>query len=34
MIIYGTIWAPIPSIASLATILAGGAVYQATARRV
>lgn len=34
MIIYGTIWAPIPSIASLATILTGGAVYQMTARRV
>jgi APA family basic amino acid/polyamine antiporter len=34
MIIYGTIWEPIPSIAALATILAGGAVYQATLRRV
>jgi APA family basic amino acid/polyamine antiporter len=34
MIVYGTIWAPVPSIAALATILAGGAVYQATARRV
>jgi APA family basic amino acid/polyamine antiporter len=34
MIIYGTIWAPLPSIASLATIIAGGAVYQATLRRV
>ncbi|HVW86546.1 MAG TPA: amino acid permease [Bryobacteraceae bacterium] len=29
MIIYGVIWAPLPSIAALATILAGGAVYQA-----
>ncbi len=28
MIIYGVIWAPVPSIAALATILAGGAVYQ------
>ena len=34
MIVYGTIWAPVPSIASLVTILAGGAVYQATARSV
>ncbi len=33
MIVYGTIWAPVPSIASLATILAGGAVYQATLSR-
>jgi APA family basic amino acid/polyamine antiporter len=33
MIVYGVIWAPLPSIASLATILAGGAVYQATARQ-
>jgi APA family basic amino acid/polyamine antiporter len=30
MIIYGVIWRPVPSIAALATILAGGAVYQAT----
>lgn len=28
MIVYGVIWAPIPSIAALTTILAGGAVYQ------
>lgn len=34
MIVYGVIWEPIPSIASLATIVAGGAVYQATLRRV
>jgi APA family basic amino acid/polyamine antiporter len=34
MVIYGTIWAPVPSVAALATILTGGAVYQATARRV
>jgi APA family basic amino acid/polyamine antiporter len=34
MIVYGILWEPIPSIAALATILAGGAVYQATARRV
>lgn len=33
MIVYGVIWAPIPSIAALATILAGGAVYQMSARR-
>jgi hypothetical protein len=33
MIVYGVIWAPIPSIAALATILAGGATYQMSARR-
>jgi len=31
-IIYGVIWAPVPSIAALATILAGGLVYQLSAR--
>ncbi len=34
MIVYGVIWRPFPSLAALATILAGGAVYQATVRRV
>lgn len=33
MIVYGVIWAPKPSIAALATILAGGAVYHLSARR-
>jgi APA family basic amino acid/polyamine antiporter len=34
MIIYGVIWAPVPSVAALATILTGGLVYQLSARRV
>jgi APA family basic amino acid/polyamine antiporter len=33
MIIYGVIWAPVPSLAALATILAGGAFYHLSARR-
>jgi APA family basic amino acid/polyamine antiporter len=33
MIVYGVIWAPVPSVAALATILAGGAVYHMSARR-
>jgi basic amino acid/polyamine antiporter, APA family len=33
MIFYGTVWAPVPSIAALATILAGGAVYRMSAPR-
>ena len=33
MIVYGVIWAPVPSIAALATILAGGVVYQVSAQR-
>jgi APA family basic amino acid/polyamine antiporter len=32
-IVYGVIWAPAPSLAALATILAGGLVYQLSARR-
>jgi APA family basic amino acid/polyamine antiporter len=32
MILYGVIWAPAPSIAALATILAGGMVYQLSVR--
>lgn len=34
MIFYGVVWAPAPSLAALATILTGGAVFQATSRRV
>jgi APA family basic amino acid/polyamine antiporter len=34
MILYGVIWKPVPSVAALVTILAGGAFYQATERRV
>jgi APA family basic amino acid/polyamine antiporter len=33
MIIYGVIWAPVPSLAALTTILAGGAFYHLSARR-
>jgi APA family basic amino acid/polyamine antiporter len=33
MIFYGVIWAPVPSVAALATILAGGAVYRMSAPR-
>jgi len=33
-IFYGIIWAPVPSVAALATIFAGGLVYQLSARRV
>ncbi|HZL55935.1 MAG TPA: amino acid permease [Bryobacteraceae bacterium] len=33
MIVYGVIWAPVPSLAALATILAGGAVYRMSGRR-
>jgi basic amino acid/polyamine antiporter, APA family len=33
MIFYGVIWAPVPSLAALATILAGGAVYRMSAPR-
>jgi APA family basic amino acid/polyamine antiporter len=33
MIVYGIIWAPVPSITALATILAGGAVYHISAQR-
>jgi APA family basic amino acid/polyamine antiporter len=32
MIVYGIVWAPIPSVTALATILAGGAVYHLSAR--
>jgi APA family basic amino acid/polyamine antiporter len=32
MIVYGIVWAPLPSLAALATILAGGAVYSLSAR--
>jgi APA family basic amino acid/polyamine antiporter len=33
MIVYGVIWAPVPSIAALATILLGGLVYKVSLRR-
>ncbi|MDE3196969.1 MAG: amino acid permease [Acidobacteriota bacterium] len=33
MIVYGVIWAPLPSLAALATILAGGAAYRMRLRQ-
>jgi APA family basic amino acid/polyamine antiporter len=33
MVLYGVIWAPVPSIAALATILAGAVVWQLSAAR-